>query len=208
MKENLKVYKYRTLSNRDSMLRVADILKNQRIFCSELKHLNDPFEGILNYRFKDEEDRMDRIMKDLWTMRVASFSLRRNIPLMWFHYSDGGKGCCVELTLKQVQVDPVQYTISNVENTRSFTDECLKRELLLHKFVDWSYEEEVRYITPRDQFLECTVTQLFVGDGCNKHRRRYLYKLCNSLGIPVFDFRFLPRNGDLSECVSSKMGFC
>lgn len=92
-------YKYRSLSDFERFL---DIIVNNRLYGAVYKELNDPMEGKFNTTGLIKKDFED-IYKKLKTTRICSMLTKQdcqtfpNDYLMWSHYADSHKGCCIEI---------------------------------------------------------------------------------------------------------------
>ena len=92
-------YKYRNLTDLERFL---DIIVNNRLYGAVYKELNDPMEGKFN-KVGLYEDDYENIYGNLKRTRVCSLLTKQddqdfpNDYLMWSHYADSHKGCCIEL---------------------------------------------------------------------------------------------------------------
>lgn len=152
------VYKY-TAINQYSL---ENIEKSQIAFTS-ISQLNDPFEGVGRYSFKlgdskknnsfqrnlekqlNEKlsDKASEILKKEWRAFCAAQS-PLNV-LMWAHYANNHCGICIEYELKDIKecsiIGKVKYDRKLFRADNTFDD---IKELLFHKYSDWSYEQEIR----------------------------------------------------------------
>ena len=94
----MKVYKYRSLNNFEF---VADILCKQRFYASSFFDLNDPMEGLFEYKPGTKQKYIDSIVMGKQKLRICSFSRDPENLLLWAHYADGFKGVCIELDIKK-----------------------------------------------------------------------------------------------------------
>ena len=91
-------YKYRSM---DVFERFLDIVVNNRLYGAVYSELNDPMEGMFNKYVLCSSDRIE-IRKRLETTRICSMMIKRenqpfpNDDLMWSHYANGHRGCCIE----------------------------------------------------------------------------------------------------------------
>ena len=149
-------YKYRNLSDFERFL---DVVVNNRLYGAVYKELNDPMEGRFNTVGLDKKDFED-IYKRLKTTRICSMLAKQESQtfpddyLMWSHYADSHKGCCVELQpTKQYndgwQLIEVQYQDSLPVIDTSDLDEGI-RNILSVKTPIWESEHEVRAIKQYD----------------------------------------------------------
>ncbi len=121
-----KLYKYFSVSPDKNNNKIYSIenLKNDNIFCQNIKNFNDPYDGFagINKDFVTEQaknlsskaapnyemvsfvetandlfDSCDNLHQELSdNYRVCCFSESYNHPLMWAHYADKHQGFCLE----------------------------------------------------------------------------------------------------------------
>ncbi|MCZ0871258.1 DUF2971 domain-containing protein [Peribacillus sp. AS_2] len=133
-----KLYKYQSLSERN-----IDSLKNNKVWFSNPKNLNDPFDCTALYY--DEEVLLNQLtnknvfsIKNSKNINSSLEILQRmtkitcftenpfNMP-MWAHYGDNHKGICVEYDLTQLPFEsklsrglyPVEYEEKRYEGTKT-----------------------------------------------------------------------------------------
>jgi len=119
--------------------------------------LNTDFKKYLSQVLIESEDFSTNIIIDgksfYEEMGIVSFTKRKNNLLMWSHYADEHRGICVEFKidetfnrilythdamLEQVNYDNERYDHENVDDPNAL-------ELsLVHKSLDWEYEQEYR----------------------------------------------------------------
>lgn len=129
-----------------------DDLKNKRLKIATFDDLNDPFELFLF-------DMSDPVLRQALTetkrvMALTSgflcFSRNWKNPLLWSHYADKHRGIClgfdVPADLKEVDYteNRLDLNASNFETLPEEEQKKLMEKLISTKYVDWSYEEEVR----------------------------------------------------------------
>ena len=128
------LYKYFSLSGNISkgLSRVDNLIKiliDEAIFVPKLADLNDPYELLIN--------------NDCTKTGVLSFSTNYDNLIMWAHYADSYKGCVLKFKVKNNKhIKKVQY----IEN-QSELSHLAEKELI--KSVNWSYENEYRFVTDR-----------------------------------------------------------
>lgn len=173
-KNKLKFYKYCNAK----YYAIRNIEKNTLAFkkCSEF---NDPFEGT-TLAFNEEDKEYLNIIRD--SAVITCVSENKNDLLMFAHYADSYKGFCMEYDLNLLDKDiyeritpflfPVIY--SHAPEVLKFKDklgEDIKNHIkameedklslaklddimsyFFHKANVWEYENEWRFIVPRDQY--------------------------------------------------------
>lgn len=158
------LYKYRSLENLKWLL---DILINGRLYGSSFNKLNDPMEGAYRYDSHVPKEKREQLLKERGNTLICSLSKRNDIGLMWTHYANEGRGCCieVEVTSTKWKEIPVKYT-NELPNVNNDIDVILGT-----KATCWEYEKEVRYIRTEDNikdispYLEVRVTKVIFGYG-------------------------------------------
>lgn len=160
----MKLYKYRSLRKFDF---VSDILCKQRFHASSFFDLNDPMEGLFEYPESTKQEYIDAIVEGKRKLRICAFSKDCKHILLWAHYADGFKGICIEVDLREPQLEDMEgYEIVTVEyssqrvffsnNARHIVDE-MPRIILSKKSSVWKYEEEIRTLS-RDEYIHDSVS--------------------------------------------------
>lgn len=156
------LYKFRSPEKLEFTL---DIILNQRLYCADWNDLNDPMEGIFEYRTLGDQKRLDQlsmIRERKLRYRVCSLSKSWRNPLLWAHYADGFKGVAVELDLDSVSLSdggdvrlhPSEVLDIEYRSTFQFADTerhqdafTLAQRILSSKHECWSYEDEARVLS-------------------------------------------------------------
>lgn len=154
-------YKYRSLQN---LNRILDILINERLYAAKFQNLNDPMEGHYQYNADIDKNLKEQILSERDRTLICSLSRRANIGLMWTHYADECRGCCIELrvTSQSWREIDIQYR-DHLPNLTSVED------ILSVKGKAWSYEDEVRYIktfnenSKMNYYLGIAVSKVYIG---------------------------------------------
>ena len=173
-------FKYKSLNN-DSFKYFVKMLVESKMYASDFKKLNDPMEGA----YLADKELRDYLQSQKKEMKIISLIEKKpgEIPynmLMWSHYSDEHRGCCIEFHFQNVEdennVRPVDY----VKEIR--TNDVSSIELMLsRKFMDWKYEQEVRYLG-FEELVPIIIDKIFLGmriddiyDG-NDHTNENFYR--------------------------------
>lgn len=110
-----------------------DTLQNQKIYMSDVKNLNDPFDSKAYFYRPDELKKYERLTEhdgkliDDFTsfVKIASFTANSvdSMP-MWAHYSNNHRGFCLSYDMKDKRnvhlsgcTFPVQYTNKRIDVT-------------------------------------------------------------------------------------------
>lgn len=172
---NLRVFKYRTGSERD-----INSLINDKFWAPTREKLNDPYEGLLQRElFEQQMIQLERIfdLKDGSFDQVReslegvlgftdksgifSLSITPYDELLWAHYADSHKGLCIEYDLNKLieftktqnHIIPVKYSTSPPHILLAdITDIASSNEVLLQKMLGtkskrWEHEKEIRIVT-------------------------------------------------------------
>lgn len=175
-------FKYRSLSNLRYFL---DILVNKRLYMASYRELNDPIEGayVANLDGPEVDLNTLRILrgdKDQW--RICSLSKKHDNILMWAHYADSNKGCCIECSVIPAQgADKVNVSyVPEVLPIGYYDPDKTAKELLSRKLECWSYEDEVRFMKRAPDtregniYLKIKIHKIYLGvDVSNKDKDFY-----------------------------------
>lgn len=125
----------------------------RRIKVSRFQDLNDPFElpavdiGERDARAPIRAAR-DRLNQE---KGLICFSRAWHNPLLWGHYADKHRGVCLGFDVADESVEnviyarrPMKITVSSKTGQPKLTAKGINR-LQRTKFMDWTYEDEVRY---------------------------------------------------------------
>lgn len=130
-------YKFMSLNN---LRRFLDIIVNRHLYAARYDELNDPTEGMyLINRDYIHTTRLLRVRK--LKTRICSLTDGYKHNLLWAHYADGHKGCCIKVRINgNNKPEKVNY----VNELPEAIPESEGRNLLLHKAKMWEYESEYR----------------------------------------------------------------
>lgn len=186
----------------------------------KLDYFHDQIANIKDIFTSNVEDAKAYIRKCTF---ITCFSYRNNSILMWSHYGDSHQGVCIEFENKLNIFNDVYYTdkkpffniynytnaiIESKENNKakSFENEDIKNNIIslfCTKSTDWSYENEVRFITMSEgndkeklklmnvtledekYYLNLKVKRIFVGIKAKGEKLEQLIKLASEKNIPI-----------------------
>ncbi len=127
----------------------------QRMKIARFGDLNDPFELLaVNVGGRKKLRQMLRNWKRELndTKGLLCFSRSKKNPVLWSHYAAKHYGICLGFDLNDSLAQEVKYFADRIPYQFSlelaaadFKEELLQT-LFLSKFIDWSYEDEVRVI--------------------------------------------------------------
>lgn len=193
-------YKYKSLSGTSFKYFVQMLLENN-IYAPTFDQLNDPMEGA----FLSDEllgSEIKHILKGAKLEKRIISLVKKNqeeLPtnmLMWTHYSDEHKGCCIEFHFQnpedEKKVKPVSYVNTLPRENQA---EINIEELLTRKFCDWAYEQEVRHLGSEKKvpiiidkiYLGMRIDNIYEGnDNSNEEfYRTLIVRLCPNANIQV-----------------------
>jgi hypothetical protein len=125
-------------------------LREKRLKISIFDDLNDPFD-LLPYKMtKNRLNFISLITHIADTFGIVCFSSSWRDPVIWAHYSDKHKGLCLGFEIPERLGQKVRYVKRRLPLPRH---RVLNESLLFTKYVNWSYEKEVRCFRP---FLQST----------------------------------------------------
>lgn len=149
-----------------------DVISTSSLKVSMLTDLNDPFE--LNaVDLPDRESRgkahnFKQFMAEHYG--ILSFSETWKNPLLWSHYANRHKGVALEFEIKDAIAHPIKYRseryVLNAGESYAVQKKMERKDIegiWLTKYIDWSYEEEIRVIVEKTE--------------CIKNDKKYFYNL-------------------------------
>ena len=180
------LYKYRSLENLERFL---DIIIDKKLYGALYKELNDPMEGYFQYNPNVDRKLVHSIWEGKERHYICSLSRYRDIGLMWTHYANENKGCCieVEVTTKTWQRLEVEYC----SQVPILTNNTGIEDILKVKAKMWEYENEVRYLSPavankgKRLHLAVRINKVYLGYKVNKRKFNHLKKIINALNSNI-----------------------
>lgn len=181
-----RYYKFRGLQN---LKHFIDIILNKRLYAPRYDELNDPMEGV--YLIDPSNSNIIRLLKEKkYRTRICSVSKDYKHTLLWAHYADGHKGCCIEVSVPTERGVPEE--INYVNYLPIINDLREGKDLLIHKSTVWEYEKEVRFFS-KNQFLNVKVHRVIFGKKITKEDFNFYKKLIQSID-PNIDVRIICEN--------------
>ena len=140
----MTLYKYKSFEHFEYFM---DLLIKKRLYGATFKELNDPMEGyFISENFTEDEWKQ---MKDTKKqVRICSLSKTYDNALMWTHYANEHKGCCIELEVPDStwKCLEVRYQTTMPKLTSRINPDEAMDTIFGVKSDFWSYEQEVRFI--------------------------------------------------------------
>lgn len=183
-------YKFRSASQ----LHFAfDIIINNRLRCSDWRHLNDPMEGMFFYSTQStaEEDHSQKvadIIRQKQNVLICSLSRTFDCHLLWAHYASGFEGLAIEVELPDnmpnIRVVEYRGVFAHVSFEDYITADRTATEILSSKYKEWEYEREVRILQASEWYkLEKPVRRVIVGHRMAPAVLKALQMVCERKGI-------------------------
>lgn len=157
-------FKYKSLKG-DSFKYFVKMLVESKMYASNFKKLNDPMEGAF-ISSNLNNPTIDNILNDKDKKKIISLIEKKGDEkpgnmLMWSHYTDEHRGCCVEFHFldenEEKKVEPIKY-VKNIKVSQNLNASYF----LLRKFVDWKYENEVRHIG-EEEYVSIVIDKIYLG---------------------------------------------
>lgn len=124
-------------------------IREKRLKISRISDLNDPFE-LLGANLREKSSRLafqrwKNQLNDIFG--ILCFSKTWKNPLLWSHYGEKHAGLCLGFDIPDEMIVEVAYQRNRIDITDTDLDEQTIMKFISCKFLDWSYENEVRVIT-------------------------------------------------------------
>lgn len=171
-------YKFRSLQN---LKRFLDILINERLYASRYDELNDPMEGAYLTDARNKHI-IELLRTKKYETRICSLSRDYKHILLWSHYADSHKGCCIEVSVKNEREEPID--VNYVESVPIIYEDKEGRELLAHKSVLWKYEDEVRFFR-KSSYLNVNIHQVIFGQRVSNDDYHFYKKLIKCINPSI-----------------------
>jgi hypothetical protein len=157
---------------------VADILINERLYCSPYYHMNDPFEGVFLESIEMDGSRFSVLStpddliapEDYVVPRVCSLSSDCSSVLLWSFYAQRLEGVCFEIDCTGLEPSPheVKYPVEIPRFAEpGFAPSTVFA--LSHKREEWRFEQEYRLIALNEYVLvKGRIRRVMLGPRCNE----------------------------------------
>lgn len=185
----MTLYKYKSFENLAYFL---DIIVRKRLYGATIKELNDPMEGYFSSEeFNNEE--WERIRKLKKEVRICSLSKNKDNALLWAHYANEHKGCCIEVEVAEdfswKRID-VNYCSCFPTLHPGQSDDEIIEMLFKTKSDYWSYEDEVRFVKhlplskdgkPHKANLHVKVKKIYLGIRVTDEEKDRIVRIVNAI---------------------------
>lgn len=165
----MKLYKFRPLGDELSFCRAKHILESEEFHFSHFWELNDPMEGVYEFKKGELAEPAIRELFDGKSRRlICSFSdgFAVGDPALWGYYANGFKGIAIEVEVDCTRVTKIDY----VDKVPSWTDtdrSALVDQILTTKLKRWEHEHEYRALVDSDTGIKLetgSITCVYFGD--------------------------------------------
>jgi hypothetical protein len=183
------LYKYNSLKNYEFFV---DILVRKRLYGATIRELNDPMEGYFcseNF-VNDEWEQLKGLKKSI---RICSLTTNYRNALLWAHYANEHKGCCIEVDIskdnKWIKM-PINYSSQAPVLNTGINDEDAQNIVFGTKSDFWSYEDEIRFIKkmpltnggkPYKAYLPVKVNKVILGIRVTAEERRRVERIVKTI---------------------------
>ena len=201
-----RIFKFKAVDCEERMNYFMELLESRSIFFPRPYELNDPMEANSVWYYTStagsgysyEAGRIPNVITNLQNeFRILSFTTNPGSPLMWAHYSNEYKGCCLVFSTKTVfsSVEPIIYSDCHFSyGNGNFTDELYNviHESFLYKNSDWAYENEWRLIQRDEENrlelldFEDELQGVIIGENTDIGYRDRIADFCKKNDIPCF----------------------
>ena len=196
------LYRYRGLTN-ETIDREIRAIREQVLWCSFYKELNDPMEGFYNPSERVKHlDAYTRVTAELFTQKqtigICCLTDTPDNELMWSHYANNYTGICVSYRSRKfltglpewAHLVRLGYGIAppeiGVVDTRNI--DSAARKVLSHKKFNWAYDREWRIIAKKGPLRistdEC-IRDVLLGSRIDKLHRQQLEDELADLAIRI-----------------------
>lgn len=188
------LYKYVSLD------RVPEILDNHRLYLSDGKNFNDPFEITVT-------DKKNHKIRHIEGLHILSLTNSFRNKLIWSHYTDSHKGVCLTVKVPNNLVYPICYSTkriyedSDIDNIISSSTRITKKsvekdfsplskdkKIAYIKDKKWIYEKEYRVVFDKTDeagliyhdgkwFMSVRIKNIYLGANFNKNETEIKKKI-------------------------------
>lgn len=177
-------YKYRDISNLHNFI---DIIMNERLYMASYKDFNDPAEGFYMAN-GHSADVIRWVRGEKKKELICCLSKSKSHSLLWAHYADGHKGCCIEVEVTSpIEPSEVIYVDNMPLLENAHRGEDAVKRILSYKSSIWNYEQEVRFFKEIKEakqtrpYLKVKIHTVYLGVKMDAKQKRFITKLVNNI---------------------------
>ncbi len=200
-----------TLYKYVSLERVPDILDNHRLYLSDGKNFNDPFEITVT-------DKKNHRIRHIEGLHILSLTNSFRNKLIWSHYTDSHKGVCITVKVPNNVVYPICYSTkriyedSDIDNIISSSTKITKKsvekdfsllskdkKIAYIKDKKWMYEKEYRIVFDKSDeegliyhdgkwFMSVKITNIYFGANFDRNKveiQRKIIEACKRNKVKI-----------------------
>lgn len=186
-------YKYRDLKD---FKRFMDIIVNHRLYATVYSNLNDPMEGTFLANASSSS-----VLRHLSTKKnkicICSLSKDYTNTLLWSHYADGHKGCCIEVSPMDNNGMVTMKYDGKIPCVKSNDD---YKSILSCKGKYWNYEQEVRFFR-KQSYLNVVIHRIYFGMNVTKNDYKFYEKLIKAINPKIDVVKMSAKDIDTGFCL-------
>lgn len=201
-------YKYKSLKG-NSFKFFIKMLIDCKMYAACFNELNDPMEGV----YKADKE-LEGYFSQKEEMRIISLIEKNGDEkphnmLMWSHYTDEHRGCCIEFHFKSIEDEEKTLPVKYFDKLKTEKVNSIE-EILRRKFVDWKYEQEVRYLGP-EKFVPIEIDRIYLGmriDNMYSNddaEERFMRMLINTINPNIEVVKMCPEDFDVHHIDTYKL---
>lgn len=167
----------------DNFERFISIIIDKKLYGALYSEMNDPMEGYFTY--SENGTFMRRLVEGKNGTYICSLSRSGNIGLMWTHYANENRGCCIEVEVTSETWEEVEVRYSR--EMPEVTINSSVRDILEVKSEIWNYEQETRFLSPetpkgtKRPRLTVRISRVFIGFNVERSVASHLVTIIKAL---------------------------
>ena len=208
------LYRYRHLRDDKDLYRELEAIKEQYVWCSDYRKLNDPMEGFYQPSSRIRKHVAYRtiansIYDSKHNIGICCFSDTFENELMWTHYATNYRGICVGYRTRELiaglpdNVHLVRVAYDGeppiVGNAGAGDARSTARKVLSHKKANWIYEREWRLLGPLDRLnitSKACVRDIRLGSRITNPHRHAIVTQLQRLTLRIFEMTVIDYRHD------------
>ncbi|WP_175473533.1 DUF2971 domain-containing protein [Algibacter pectinivorans] len=156
---------------------IIDIFFNQRLYVASFRKLNDNFEGqFFSNVFSEKRYKLNPRKES--HISVCSFSGNYKSHLMWSHYANGHRGIAIGFEIDKSKYNIEKVTYNGLKSFNIFPQKFNElKSVFLNKLEEWSYEEEYRIITEKQDYVNIEIKEVIFGAETSEDDKSLIKKM-------------------------------
>lgn len=198
-------YKYLSFGEDGSICRdrTMSIFRENKLYMPFYHVLNDPMEAYYEASSLTASQ-IQELKSTKQAIRICCLSKSHTDMLMWSHYGDGHKGCCIEVEVNPISSPAckrrvIKY-VPNIQAPQGCNSYERSIDILRKKLLPWQYEQEVRFLRnsaiDNDEYLKVNIKKVYLGCHLEYRQVEEFTQLINGMRIlqPHIDIEQLQRD--------------